>query len=136
MTDEPTSRNALPTYGEKPARPGLYLGLLHGRDHPHQKMEGWGFNGPMIGPLKWFHTIYTCTVRIAFEHEADALRYFGVKDTEHLLDLNGDMLTFDGKYNGDWTAYTVTSEDCEPPADSFRNNRRCVGHWAHSSCIG
>lgn len=135
MTTDIPVLNALPTYGEKPARPGLFLGLLHGRDDPKQRMDEWGFNGPMIGPLKWVHTTYTCTIRIAFEHPSDALRYFGMSDTEQCLELNGDMLTFGGKFYGDWTVYTVSPDDCAPPADTFRRNQRCAGHWAHSACL-
>lgn len=135
MTHDAQPLNTLPIYGEKPACPGLYLGLLHGRDNPKQKMDGWGFNGPMIGPLRWVHATYTRTVRIAFECGTDALRYFGVRETDHFLKLNGDMLMFGGKFYGDWTVYAVNPDDCELPADTFRRNQRCAGHWAHSACL-
>ena len=84
MNATPAFQEKLPSYGEKPPRPGMYLGLLHGRDHPQQQMNDWGFNGPMIGPLKWFHTTYTCTVRIAFESAADGQRYFGERRLDGL----------------------------------------------------
>jgi hypothetical protein len=125
----------LPTYGEKPARPGMYLGLLHGRDHFQQQMDDWGFHGPMIGPLKWFHTTYTCAIRIAFESAADGERYFGEAGTDHELELAGDLLAFGGKYYGDWTVYCVSPDDCARPVDSFRRNQRSGGHVAHSACI-
>lgn len=135
MNADTTSQERLPTYGEKPARPGMYLGLLHGRDHPQQPMDDWGFNGPMIGPLQWFHTTYTCTIRIAFELAADGERYFGEAGTDHELELAGDLLVFGGKYYGDWTVYCVAPDDCARPADSFRCNQRGCGHWAHSACL-
>ena len=31
-------------YGERPRRPGLYLGLFHGRDRPDARMDDWGYN--------------------------------------------------------------------------------------------
>lgn len=133
-TDTPT-HEPLPTYGEKPARPGLYLGLLHGRDHPQQQMDEWGFNGPMVGPLRWCHTTYTCTIRIAFESSDDGVRYFGERGTEHCLEVAGDLLAFGGKYYGDWTVYYVGPDDCKRPVDSFRRNQRGGGHWAHSVCL-
>ncbi len=135
MTHDAKTLNTLPIYGEKPAFPGMYLGLLHGRDDPKQKMDGWGFHGPMIGPLQWFHTTYACTIRIAFELESDALRYFDIPGIEHELELTSDMLAYGGKFYGDWTVYAVNPQDCELPVDTFRRNQRCAGHWAHSACL-
>lgn len=125
------SPQILPTYGDKPVRPGMYLGLLHGRDHPNQAMDGWGFHGPMIGPLKWAHTTYTCTLVIAFQSPEDAVPYFRVMEAEHFLELDGDLLAFGGKYYGDWTVYVVGPEDCARPPDSFRRSPRSGCHWAH-----
>lgn len=132
MNTEALVEDALPTYGKAPSRPGLYLGLFHGREDPRQRMDDWGFNGPMIGPLQWFHTTYNCTLRIAFESEADGQRYFGVRQKEHFLQLDRDLLAFNGQYYGDWTVYYVAPEDCERPQDAFRNSPRCTNHWAHN----
>ncbi len=130
-----TLTTELPIYGSKPTRPGMYLGLFHGRDKPKQVMDEWGFNGPMIGPLEWVHTTYTCTIRIAFQMASDALRYFGTDDTEQFLELHGDMLMFGGKFYGDWTVCVVEPDDCGPAADTFRKSPRAWGHWAHSKCL-
>jgi hypothetical protein len=132
-----TSQDKLPTYGEKPTRPGMYLGLLHGRDHTHQQMNDWGFNGPMIGPLQWVHTTYACTIRLSFESAIDGERYFGDAGTDHELELAGDLLVFGGKYYGDWTVYCVEPEGCASPADSFRRNQRRLrdGYWAHCPAL-
>ncbi len=134
MNNESIEVDALPAYGKAPPRPGLYLGLLHGRDDPRQQMDDWGFNGPTIGPLQWFHTTYACTLRIAFESELDGQRYFGVRQKEHFLQLDRDLLVFNGQYFGDWTVYYVAPEDCERPPDSFRSSDRRANHWAHSRC--
>lgn len=135
MNAEVASQEKLPVYGEKPAKPGMYLGLLHGRDHPQQQMNDWGFNGPMIGPLQWVHTTYASAIRVAFESATDGLRYFGEEEKEHELELSGDLLTFGGKFYGDWTVYCVAPGDCARPVDSFRRNQRGGGHWAHSPCV-
>jgi hypothetical protein len=38
-----------PVYGIRPHKPGMYLGLFHGRDTPHEAMNEWGFDGPALG---------------------------------------------------------------------------------------
>lgn len=81
------SDGSFPTYGEKPISPGLYLGLFHGRNCTRLEMEDWGFSGPAIGPLKWVHTTYACTVRIDFENSADAMLYFGTAQTQQFFDI-------------------------------------------------
>lgn len=131
MSPESTLTNPLPNYGEKPERPGLYLGLFHGRDDPREEMNDWGFHGPMIGPLKWVHTTYAFKIRIAFECENDAVRYFSTPCKVQSLELNDDLLTFRGKFYGDWTVYTVKEIQCQRPNDTFRNVQRPAEHWAH-----
>lgn len=98
MNADTTSIEKLPTYGEMPVRPGMYLGLLYGRDQPQQQMNDWGFNGLMIGPLQWVHTTSASTIRVAFESAADGQRYFGDEGTDHELELSGDLLTFSGNF--------------------------------------
>ena len=122
----------LPLYGSKPTRPGMYLGLFHGRDEAKEAMVDWGFNGPMIGPLQWVHTTYTCIICIAFQSETDAMRYFNTCDKEHFLELHGDLIAFGGKVYGDWTVCTVGPDECGPPADTFRKSKRAWGHLAHN----
>lgn len=132
MLPESTLTKPLPIYGEKPERPGLYLGLFHGRDDPREEMNDWGFPGPMIGPLKWVHTTYAFKIRIAFECETDARRYFSTADRVQFLEFNDDLLRFRGKFYGDWTVYTVEVNQCQRPHDTFRNVQRPVEHWAHA----
>jgi hypothetical protein len=44
MTEDSTTLTTeLPMYGCKPTRPGMYLGLFHGRDKPREAMERLGF---------------------------------------------------------------------------------------------
>jgi hypothetical protein len=102
----------------------LYLGLFHGRDTPGQAMHGWGFDGPAIGPLRYFHTTYACSVHLEFVSPTDAQLFTGTHDTLMDLDINDDLLCFDGKLYGDWTVYMVTPEECFRPPDTFRQNTR------------
>ena len=135
MSLEKSFNNRLPKYGEKPDRPGLYLGLFHGRDTPDEEMNEWGFEGPMIGPLRWVHTTYAFTIRIEFVHQSDALRYFSSAEVEQDLTFSGDMLAFGDQFFGDWTVYVVRIEDCKGPSDTFRRNKRSTGPRTHSLCI-
>ncbi len=98
--------NRLPIYNEDtPAKPGLYLGLFHGREDPEKKLDGWGFNGPIIGPLNHVHTTYLSHIKIEFETPQEA-RNYGF-DPGSLMELvtDDDMVLFQGKWYGDWIVY-------------------------------
>lgn len=77
MSNDDKVKPAIPQYGTKPRRPGMYLGLFHGRETPMEKMADWGLPGPTIGPLKWVHTTYATDIKIEFESAEDAALYFG-----------------------------------------------------------
>ncbi len=88
-----------PTYNtvEVEALPtGTYLALFHGRNDPKQDMEGWGFDGPVIGPINWAHTTYGDEIKIALKDEHDA--------SLHITVIEG-CASFEGKYYGDWTVF-------------------------------
>lgn len=125
------ANSELPLYGTKPKKPGLYLGLFHGRKSAGQEMNGWGFDGPTIGPLRWFHTTYAYDVKIEFVDPTDAIDYFGFAEAQFQLAMDGDMLIYGGMFYGDWTAYYVGPEDCERPRDVFRDTRRSNLLLAH-----
>lgn len=132
ITYEPEASNdALPKYGSKPKKPGLYLGLFHGRNLPTEVMSDWGFHGPLIGPLKWCHTTYARDIKLEFESVEDASGYFGAASSQLDLEMDGDLLKFGGKYFGDWTVYYVSPQDCERPTDSFRKTTRVNEQLAH-----
>ena len=119
-----TNTETMPVYGVRPSKPGLYLGLFHGRDTPGQAMHGWGFDGPAIGPLRYFHTTYAHWVHVEFASPIDAKLLTSTQDMQMDLAINGDLLCFDGKLYGDWTVYMVTPEECFRPPDTFRQNTR------------
>lgn len=114
----------IPSYGEKPKKQGLYLGLFHGRATPNETMNDWGLNGPTIGPLEWCHTTYTTEIRLEFEAAEDAKRYFGRASRNVEMQIQFDMLVFQGNFFGDWTVYCIKPSDVENKPDSFRPNQR------------
>ena len=114
----------VPVYGVKPEKPGMYLGLFHGRKKVNEVMQDWGFDGPCLGPLNYFHTTYASTIQIEFENPVDAHRFTGSYTLQCELQLNGDMLIYDGSYFGDWTVYMVKPEECFRQPDTFRVNTR------------
>ncbi len=125
------ANSAIPQYGSKPKGPGLYLGLFHSRHDPNDQMIEWGFNGPLIGPLVFVHTTYTNNIKLGFESDTDARRYFPVQ-TDTFLAVSDDMVLFDSKFYGDWTVFYVGEDDCALPRDTFRNvprsANRLFGH--------
>jgi len=131
-TIQHSSKNTLlPRYGSRPTKPGMYLSLFHGRNSPTEKLNDWGFDGPMIGPLRWCHTTYACDVKLEFERAEDALLYFDKDWMAAEMLIDGDMLVYDGKYYGDWTVHYVPPEECERPPDGFRpvtRNNQCTAH--------
>ena len=87
-------------------------------------MHSWGFDGPAIGPLRYFHTTYACSVHVEFASPTDAQLFTGTRDMLMDLDINGDLLCLDGKLYGDWTVYWVEPEEYFRPPDTFRQNVR------------
>jgi len=84
---------------------GVWLRLFHGRDDPEADLEDWGYDGPLIGPLRYVHTTYANCVKYAFCYEEDARR-FGM-DPEGFIPMMNECLVFEDQYYGDWS---VTSE--------------------------
>lgn len=79
-------------------KPGMYLGLFHGRKDPNDPMkDGWGFNGPILGPLKWCHTTYASEVKLCPVGHVDGFA----------LPVKGDVLRYKGLYYGDWSVFTI-----------------------------
>jgi hypothetical protein len=69
----------------------VFLKLLHGRDDPDQDMQDWGFDGPTLGPFVAVHVTYRDHIRcLAADHD------------EVELGFTDDLLTYQGKYYGDF----------------------------------
>ena len=71
----------------------VYIKLLHGRHDPNEDMQDWGFHGPVLGPFEAVHFTYR-----------DHIRCITNSATEDELELGftDDMLTYEGKYYGDF----------------------------------
>lgn len=105
---------------------GLYVGFYHGRENPDEDLDDWGFDGPVIGPLQWWHTTYADYIRAELvtpetETGRALLRAYineGIVE-EHSYTSNGafipggmfelrlhdDMAEVGGKYYGDWSVF-------------------------------
>jgi hypothetical protein len=87
----------------------LYLDLYHGRKDPNEDMDGWGFDGPLIGPLEHVHITYMDTFRIFFKAFKVA-RACGFEDIEDIwMENKGDLIKFQGNYYGDWSISDMTA---------------------------
>lgn len=125
------SGHGVPEYGTKPEKAGLYLALFHGRLQPNEPMDDWGFDGPLIGPLKWVHTTYSLHVRVMFTNQVDEKLYFqepAHPDANDII-VADDLILYAGKYYGDWTVFFAGNDETRKPLDSFRNEPRRNGAY-------
>jgi hypothetical protein len=77
----------------------MYLRLYHGRTDPAQEMDGWGFDGPTVGPLSSYVHTYCCHFRI-----------HGERDTSELwLEKHDDMIRWDGCFYGDMEVFVANA---------------------------
>lgn len=102
----------LPIYNQIPYKvpPGLYLGLFHGRKTIEEELDDWGFNGPIIGPLKFCHITYGSYIKPSFsERHPGRHRLYGFDDPTPLIELvdHGTLVPFQGAYYGDWTLFII-----------------------------
>lgn len=107
--DVPQYGTGAPLVGLKP---GLYLGLFHGRSRPDEELDDWGAGGPIIGPLEHVHTTYAHHVKLSFADVSDRRLYFDdTMDPNHEgfaeLFVDEDMLVYGGAWYGDWTVFTI-----------------------------
>ncbi|MFM0239726.1 hypothetical protein [Paraburkholderia phytofirmans] len=103
---------------------GLYLGLFNGRDNPFTSAINAGFDGPLIGRLRYCHTVEAREVRLEFLDPFEGRRFF--PDMEVLaspdghvptgrialpiqLGLSSGAIVFDGRYFADWTVFIISS---------------------------
>ena len=79
----------------------LYLELYHGRNNPDQDMDGWGFQGPVIGPFNMYTITYLNILRLLYNGNG------------YTIPLETDMLAVDGKYYGDWAIHGRKPKDSQ-----------------------
>ena len=104
------SKDQLPKYrGKYEGLPsGLYLGLFHGSEGlTRPDMDDFGFDGPVIGPLKYVHTTYCSDVKYEFDvSEPDKHLDYGIDDEGH-FEIVDDCVKFNGDLYGDWTVFNI-----------------------------
>lgn len=98
----------------------LYLHLFHGRDAKDSDMDGWGFNGPTIGPVEYVHGTYGCDIKFALPRAETAIMFpeeierdnefrarhanAVVRDEfDIFLPVDDGLVVYDGKFYGDWS---------------------------------
>ncbi|MBK7549440.1 MAG: hypothetical protein IPI20_17245 [Rhodoferax sp.] len=52
------------------------------------------------------HTTYTSNIKLGFESNTDAKRYFPTQ-VDPTLTVSDDMVLFNNKFYGDWTVFYV-----------------------------
>jgi hypothetical protein len=91
----------------------LYIKLFHGRVHPNEDLEDWGFGGPALGPLDCVCSTYG-TFRYIYENSALGVgNAFALGDDREENDLNytGDLVAHGGFFYGDFTVLTMTDQE-------------------------
>ena len=84
-------------------RQSLILHMFHGRNHPEEKLDNWGFDGPVLR-IEGFHVTYLTTFRIAVPEQVDPTQDW------HDLTFVDDLLYYGGKYYGDWSIHAAGQE--------------------------
>ena len=89
----------------------LYLELFHGRKNPDLDMDDWGGEGPILGPLQYFHITYKNDYKLK---TADG--------KECHVPLHEDMVFYDGVFYGDWSLFD--SEAIEGWVDDLEKRKQ------------
>lgn len=116
----------LPLYTEFAAHlpDGLYLGLFNGRNDPYVSAADAGFDGPLIGRLRYSHTVEAREIRLEFVAPFEGRIFFpdmevtagasghvptGKVSLPILLGLSSGAIVFDSRYFADWTTFIISS---------------------------
>jgi hypothetical protein len=83
----------------------LSLWLFHGRKHPNEKLDDWGFDGPCLGPLTGVH--------LAYGH----VGVFGEADERIAIPNVDDLLFYGGSYFGDASIRPISEQPATTQVD-------------------
>ncbi|MBU9363495.1 hypothetical protein KTE51_13460 [Burkholderia multivorans] len=117
---------SLPRYADQNGnlRDGLYLGLFNGRDAPFTSSPAPGFDGPLIGRLRYCHTVEAREMKLEFLDPFEGRLFFpemevvagpdGHVPTGRIalpiqLGLSSGAIVFDDRYFADWTVFVISS---------------------------
>jgi len=82
----------------------ILVQLLHGRNHPDDVLEDWGFNGPILGPYEWFHNTYGSDIKLG---EEQFIKVASITDDIQLPPFNSDdLIELFGSYYGDMSVFS------------------------------
>ena len=70
---------------------GVYLRLFHGRADNDEELDGWGRDGPVIGPFDGFHVTYW-----------DTMRFICGGEIAMMVVQDEGLFHFQGVWYGDW----------------------------------
>jgi hypothetical protein len=97
-TDTPADSD---TPGTPLERGRLYARLLHGRADPDQEMDGWGFDGPVFGPLS----------SVALTYLQDLRLFWSSCHEETGIGAHNGLLVWGGSYFGDLYLFVAVDGD-------------------------
>lgn len=103
---------------------GLYLGLFNGRDAPFTTSIAPGLDGPLIGRLRYCHTVEARELKLEFLDPFEGRLFF--PDMEIIAGpgghaptgraslpvqpgLGSGAIVFDDRYFADWTIFIISS---------------------------
>lgn len=87
----------------------IYLELFHGRHSPDEELDDWGFQGPVIGPMPFFHMTYGCHIKMG---DPDSKNQ-GIHIEELQVDTEG-LIHFNGAWYGDVSVFDRKNLDKHP----------------------
>lgn len=96
----------------------LYIHLFHGRVHPGERLEDWGFEGPLVGPIDYFQVTYKGVQRYEYERSdlgaknALAFNATPINETKD-VEFVDDMFKFEGFYFGDFSIATYSDQEAK-----------------------
>lgn len=97
----------------------IAIKLMHGRNHIDENLNGWGFDGPVIGPISYFHVTYNANCSLGIQHES-YIEEVGMIDFK---DEDGGLFYYKGAYYGDWEIisynFAIDNYDVEFPKKAY-----------------
>lgn len=88
--------------------PGFQLYLFHGRTHPEENLDDWGFEGPTLKGVLYVHVTYMQTLTVGFNNKENfqkALTETGWRVWDDLtleMSIVDDLVQTEDGYFGDW----------------------------------
>lgn len=113
----------------------VYLELFHGTESPDRsQLDGWGEQGPILGPLAYVHTTYAGDLKCCPLDPDGKPNEFASADLQVTAEC---LLFYDGMYYGDWSvtdgAWAMRSKAERGRIRQVDAGRCCVSAWAQGN---